>query len=222
MKLFHLPFGIRKSNYTYSAYITQDEYRNLMDYAREHHVKLENFKRFSGDINLIKELIDDIAIVAEDFPKILTVRKSVVIRLDEHSPLEDFATTDYHLISINSKLFNDRLYLEEEYELLTRIGKFVKNTNYRSIIRHELGHVVANTYKLNPLEIARSIFPDKTDFEISEYIHDNLSLYAADYSDGREFISECFSAYYSNIDIPFATKFITTCKKIIKEANDYD
>lgn len=220
MKLFHLPFGIRKSNYTYSAYITQDEYRNLMDYAREHHVKLENFKRFSGDINLIKELIDDIAIVAEDFPKILTVRKSVVIRLDEHSPLEDFASTDYHLISINSKLFNDRLYLEEEYELLARIGKFVKNTNYRSIIRHELGHVVANTYKLNPLEIARSIFPDKTNEEILQFIKSTLSLYAADYKDGREFISEYFSAYYSQADVPFAAKYINKCKELAKEDSE--
>ena len=220
MKLFHLPFGIRRSNYTYSAYITQDEYRNLMDYAREHHVKLENFKRFSGDINLIKELIDDIAIVAEDFPKILTVRKSVVIRLDEHSPLEDFATTDYHLISINSKLFNDRLYLEEEYELLTRIGKFVKNTNYRSIIRHELGHVVANIYRLNPLMIARSIFPDKTNEEILQFIKSTLSLYAADYKDGREFISEYFSAYYSQADVPFAAKYINKCKELAKEDSE--
>lgn len=220
MKLFHLPFGIRKSNYTYSAYITQDEYRNLMDYAREHHVKLENFKRFSGDINLIKELIDDIAIVAEDFPKILTVRKSVVIRLDEHSPLEDFATTDYHLISINSKLFNDRLYLEEEYELLTRIGKFVKNTNYRSIIRHELGHVVANIYRLNPLMIARSIFPDKTNEEILQFIKSTLSLYAADYKDGREFISEYFSAYYSQADVPFAAKYMNKCKELAKEDSE--
>lgn len=220
MKLFHLPFGIRKSNYTYSAYITQDEYRNLMDYAREHHVKLENFKRFSGDINLIKELIDDIAIVAEDFPKILTVRKSVVIRLDEHSPLEDFATTDYHLISINSKLFNDKLYLEEEYELLTRIGKFVKNTNYRSIIRHELGHVVANIYRLNPLMIARSIFPDKTNEEILQFIKSTLSLYAADYKDGREFISEYFSAYYSQADVPFAAKYINKCKELAKEDSE--
>ena len=220
MKLFHLPFGIRRSNYTYSAYITQDKYRNLMDYAREHHVKLENFKRFSGDINLIKELIDDIAIVAEDFPKILTVRKSVVIRLDEHSPLEDFATTDYHLISINSKLFNDRLYLEEEYELLTRIGKFVKNTNYRSIIRHELGHVVANIYRLNPLMIARSIFPDKTNEEILQFIKSTLSLYAADYKDGREFISEYFSAYYSQADVPFAAKYINKCKELAKEDSE--
>lgn len=220
MKLFHLPFGIRKSNYTYSAYITQDKYRNLMDYAREHHVKLENFKRFSGNINLIKELIDDIAIVAEDFPKILTVRKSVVIRLDEHSPLEDFASTDYHLISINSKLFNDRLYLEEEYELLTRIGKFVKNTNYRSIIRHELGHVVANIYRLNPLMIARSIFPDKTNEEILQFIKSTLSLYAADYKDGREFISEYFSAYYSQADVPFAAKYINKCKELAKEDSE--
>lgn len=217
MRLFRLPFGIGKPFQSYSTYITKDEYRELMEYARRHNVKLENFKRFSGDISLIKEIIDDTAVIAKDFPELLTARKSVVIRLDETSPIDDFATTDRHLISINAKIFNDRNYLEKEYELLAQMGKFVKGTSYRSVIRHELGHVVANIYKLDPMEIAKSIFPQKSEFKILEYVHDNISQYAADYEDGTEFISECFSAYYGNTKIPFVVKYVKRCKELIKE-----
>lgn len=85
-------------------------------------------------------------------------------------------------------------------------GHFVKDTTYRSIIRHELGHVVSNMYKLNPMEIAQLVLPGLSNTDIIKYVKENLSLYAADYSDGREFISECFSAYYSGVDNDFAKK----------------
>lgn len=218
---FHLPFGIR-INEKNSSYISREEYKELMDHARLHNVKLENFKRFSGDISLIKEMIDDISLIAQDFPMILNTRKSVVVRLDENSPEDDFATTDRHLISINAKIFNNRKYLENEYHMLSEMGKFVKGTNYRSVIRHELGHIVANVYHINPLSIAKEIFPEKSDFELSEYIFENISIYAADYKDGREFISECFSAYYGNVDIWFAKEYVNKCKEIIKGGSNND
>lgn len=82
----------------------------------------------------------------------------------------------------------------------------VKDTTYRSIIRHELGHVVSNMYKLNPMEIAQLVLPGLSNTDIIKYVKENLSLYATDYSDGREFISECFSAYYSGVDNDFAKK----------------
>ena len=222
MRKFYLPFGIGKHYSLYSSYITQEEYKELMAYARENNVKLENFKRFSGDITVIKEMVDDVVAVAKDFPALLTARKCVVIRLDEASPIDDFATTDRHLISINSKVFNDREYLEKEYELLAEMGKFVKGTNYRSVIRHELGHVVANIYKLDPMCIAKIVLPQKSNEEIIKHIKTFLSLYAADFEDGREFISECFAAYYGMTDNSLAIKYVTKCKELIKEDTNYD
>lgn len=101
--------------------------------------------------------------------------------------------------------------------MLSDLGKFVKGTDYRSVIRHEIGHVIANMYHIDSFFIARKVFPEKTDFQIIEYIHDNLSVYASGYKDGREFISECFSAYYSNIDIWFAKEYVKLCKEFVKE-----
>ena len=213
---FHLPFGIR-TNDRYSSFISKEEYLELMAYANARRVRLEGFKRFSGDISLIKEYVDDVVILVQDFPEILRERKGVVVRLDEYSPENDFATTDRHMISINSKVFNNRDYLEREYKMLSDEGKFVKGTDYRSVARHELGHVVANIYRINPMEIAKSIFLNRSDFEILEYIYKHISEYAGDYEDGREFISECFSAYYGNRDIPFAKQYVEKCKTFVKE-----
>ena len=213
---FHLPFGIRPSDKYYSC-ISKEEYQKLMRYAAARRVRLEGFKRFSGNISLIKELIEDVVVVAKDFPEILVGRKSVVIRLDDYAPDNDFATTDRHLISINSKMYNDKEYLVKEYKTLSEQGKFVKGTDYRGVIRHELGHVVANVYGIVPMEVAKEILPNNRIPEILEYVYDNISEYAAAYEDGREFISECFAAYYGSVDNKFVKEYVEICKKKAKE-----
>ena len=101
--------------------------------------------------------------------------------------------------------------------MLSDAGKFVRGTNYRSVARHELGHVVANIYGIKPMDIAETIMPGVGKAEIIKYVKSQLSLYAADYEDGREIISECFSAYYSGIANPFITGYIDECKNIAKE-----
>ncbi len=213
---FHLPFGIRPSDKYFSC-ISKEEYQELMRYATERGVRLEGFKRFSGEVPLIKELIEDVVNVAKDFPEILVGRKSVVVRLDDYAPDNDFATTDRHLISINSKMYNDKEYLKREYITLSEQGKFVKGTDYRGVIRHELGHVVANVYGIVSMEVAKEIMPNQRIPKILEYVHDNVSEYAAAYEDGREFISECFSAYYGCVNNQFAKKYVEICKKKAKE-----
>lgn len=213
---FHLPFGIRPSDKYFSC-ISKEEYQELMRFATERGVRLEGFKRFLGDISLIKELIEDVVNVAKDFPEILVGRKSVVIRLDDYASDDDFATTDRHLISINSKMYNDKEYLIKEYKTLAEQGKFVNGTDYRGVVRHELGHVVAYVYGIVPMELAKEILSNHRIPMILEYVHDNVSEYAAAYEDGREFISECFSAYYGNVKNLFAEKYVEKCKEKAKE-----
>lgn len=211
---FHLPFGIRQNKSENTSYITKEEFRKLSGYASEHEVRLENFKHFKGDINTIVELIDDITKIAEDFPKILEGRKSLVISLDEHSSEDDFATTVGHIIYLNSNLYADLNYLKSEYDLAVQQGKFVAETDYHGVIRHELGHVVANRYTIDTMKIAKKILPNMTESDIIKYISNHVSLYAADFKDGREFISECFSAYYGGASNSFAEKYVKICKTI--------
>lgn len=213
---FHLPFGIRRGNFENTSFITKSEYQELMSYARANHIKLEGFKQYNGNITDIIELIDDIMVICNDFPKILEGRRSLVISLDTNSSEDDFATTVGHIVYLNAKLYADINYLSSEYRLAVEQKKFVKNTNYHSVIRHELGHVVANTYGIDTMNIAEGILTGKSQAEIIEFVKNNVSYYAADYSDGREFISECFSAYYSNVAIPFAGKYVEQCKEIAR------
>lgn len=127
-----------------------------------------------------------------------------MMRFDENISEKDFATTNRHLISINGNIFNNKDYLEREYQMMTDMGTFVKETSYRSVIRHEVGHVVANIYGLNPMNIAMQVLQMNTENDVLEYVMNNLSLYAAEYEDGREIISESFSAYYNGVDNLFA------------------
>lgn len=218
-----LPFVLGGNSHSvYSTFISKEEYTRIMRYARQRDIKLEGFKKFSGDIHVIEEMVDDILAISKDFPRILTSRKSIVISNDIDSYEDDFATTIDHIIYINSHIYNNTEYLKNEYNVVAQKGHFVKDTTYRSIIRHEVGHVVSNMYRIDPMMVAKNILPDKTNPEIIEYVKHTLSLYAADFPDGREFISECFSSYYSGVDNEFAQKYVDYCIKLAKEAEIYD
>lgn len=216
---FHLPFGIRIGSFSNTSYISKEEFIKLSNYANDNNVRLEGFKRFKGDITDIIDLIDNIEVISKDFPRILNGKKSVIISLDESSSEDDFATAIGHIVYINAKLYNDIDYLKSEYDMAMLNGKFVSNTDYHSVIRHEIGHVVANIYNINTMEIAKMILPCLAESQIIEYVREHLSKYAADYKDGREFISEAFSACYSNVDNEFAKKYVEQCKILAKGGN---
>ena len=44
---------------------------------------------------------------------------------------------------------------------------------------------------------------------------DELSIYSAEYDDGREVISECFSGYYSKSGSEFAEQYVKRCLDIV-------
>lgn len=223
MKL-HLPFGIRQRVSDNATYISKEEYREISEYAVANHIRLEGFKSFKGNVNDVLELIDDIITISKDFPQILVGKKSVVLSLDGYSAEDDFATTIRHIVYLNARLYNDVNYLKLEYETAMIQGKFVEGTDFHSIIRHEIGHIVANTYNITTMEIAKKVLPGLKENEILMHVRDNLSLYAAEYEDGREFISESFSAYYSGVNNDFAKKYVEACKEYIKEkeVTEYD
>lgn len=206
----NLGFATKFSTYKEKA-ILKEECKDLVLYANQRKIKLSHFKKFSGDINVIKSIIDDIVVISIDFPKILEGRKSIELCLDFYLNDDVFATTINHVIYVNAYLFSDVELLQSEYDSAVLDGKFVKNTDFHAIIRHETGHVVANIYKLNPMRIAKIILNSNHEPEIIEYISNELSLYATECPDGREFISESFSGYYSNAGNQFADTFVKKC-----------
>lgn len=169
-----------------------------MKYAREKGVRLSGFKQFDGNIQTVKELVDDVDAIAADFPLIKEGKKPVTILLDESIDSNDFAVTRNHVICINANAFRDTGKLAEEYQKLVDGGWFVKGTDYRSIIRHETGHVIANKYGLDGLETVKTVADVTSNDAAICVARKKLSEYAAFYSDGREIISEAFSGAYSS------------------------
>ena len=199
----------------YGTPISDAQFKTLRSYAESENIRLSVFKDFVGDIETIKLVIDDIAEIARDFPKILDGKEGVILELD-YNLGSDFATTvSGHIIHLNGGYFADVDEMQEEYADGVAKRRFVKGTDWRAIARHETGHVVANLYHINPMEIARAIRAGKSRARILEDLEDDLSLYSAEYEDGREIISECFSAFYSKTGNPFAEEYVALCKEVV-------
>ena len=73
---------------------------------------------------------------------------------------------------------------------------------------------------MNPIQIALDIFETKSVTLVLSRLRDILSIYSAEYVDGREIISESFAAYYSDADIDFAKDYINRCLMLIKKGGD--
>lgn len=199
----------------YGTPISDAQFKALRSYAESRNIRLSGFKDFVGDIKTIKLVIDDIAEIARDFPKILDGKEGAILELD-YNLGSDFATTvSGHIIHLNGGYFADVDEMQEEYAEGVAKRRFVKGTDWRAIARHETGHVVANLYHINPMEIAHTIKAGKSRARILEDLEDDLSLYSAEYEDGREIISECFSAFYSKTGNPFAEDYIALCKEVV-------
>ena len=63
----------------------------------------------------------------------------------------------------------------------------------------------------NGYEPAKKLLKTESNVEVIQYVKENLSLYSAEYDDGREIISECFSGYYSSVNNSFANGFVKRC-----------
>ncbi len=178
--------------------ISNDHFKEVMKYAKDKGVRLSGFKQFDGDIQTVKDLVDDVDAIAVDFPLIKEGKKPVTIFLDDSISSNDFAITRNHMICINANAFRDTGKLAEEYNKLADAGWFMKGTDYRSIIRHETGHVIANKYGLDGLEVIKTVAGVSSNDAAICIARKELSEYAAFYSDGTEIISEAFSGAYSS------------------------
>lgn len=198
----------------YGTPISEDQYKALRNYAEQNGVKLSGFKDFVGDIKVIQTVIDDIIEIAEDFPKILNEKLGICLELDYDMGTDYATTTNGHIIHLNAVFYSDLEMLEEDYQEGVRSGRFVRNTDWRAIIRHEVGHVVCSSYNLRPMDIALELMDEWLDAVLIRLM-DELSIYSAEYDDGREVISECFSGYYSKSGSEFAEQYVKRCLDIV-------
>ena len=133
----------------------------------------------------------------------------------EKMDAEDFAITHGRIISLNLDAYRDVEVLKNEYQKLVDEGWFVKGTDYKAIVNHEFGHVVADVYKINPLKIACEITGMNSKATVI-WLHSNLSKYAGSFDDGREIISEVFADMSSDNPGEFSRKFYAKVLEAIR------
>lgn len=201
--------------------ISEEEYVDLLKHAEEKGIKLVSFKNFDGDVQLIHEMIDDADVIIKDFPRLREDKTKLQIHNAFNMADDDYAETKgRNKVYINNYAFRDKKLLAEDYKIKERENWFVKGTDYRSIIRHELGHVVGKSYFISPMKTAQKVL-DMRPKEVIKYVKNNLSTYSAEQEKGIEIISEVFSAIYSDANNDFALKYYKECVKIIRERSDF-
>ena len=201
----------------YGVPISKEKFQELRSYAEEHGIRLSGFKDFVGDIEVIKTVVDDICEIAQDFPKILDERNGIWLELD-YDLGTDFATTESgHIIHLNAVYFSDMRILRKDYGEGVKEGRFVRGTDWRAIARHETGHVVAGMYHIDPMQVAMCVRKTSARSDVYAYLMEGLSIYSVEYRDGREIISESFSAFYGKTGNTFAEDFLEVCKNISRK-----
>ena len=100
-----------------------------------------------------------------------------------------------NLILSKELVLSNRNGFVELYKLAEE-GWFVKGTDYKSIIIHELGHVFSNRYHINSLEITKKILNFEKVDDIMNYLSSELSNYAAEVVNGNEIIAEIDKIIY--------------------------
>lgn len=200
--------------------ISKEEYKKLRDKINSLGFKVNGLKDFDGDPKLLIDCLEKTQAVRTKYPGLFEGPKQPIISKVIPNGItfsnDDFAVTSGHSIAINSYALRDKDILKNEYAKLAEEGWFVKGTDYKSIVVHELGHVFNNRYHINSLEIAKKIL-EKEENKIYEYLPTNLSKYSAKRG-GVEIISEVFSDYFNNKrPSSFSLKFIEEIDKIIAE-----
>lgn len=211
--------GVSKSDKWQSkgTVISKEEYKELRDYAKEKGIALSEFKKFDGDVSLVKETIDDMSMLVNKYPILNDEKKPLTLKLNYYMEDEEFAQAKGHIIDINGKALRDKELLKSDYLNLSKNGWFTANTSYRAIVKHEIGHTIHDLYKIDTISISKKILNIDSNKELFVLLKNNLSTYSSKFFDGSEILAEVFAEFYdSKNPREFSLKFMEEFDKIIK------
>lgn len=200
--------------------ITAAEHKDLTKYANSKNVLLNNsFKNYDGDISLIKRALDSIEEIRKDYPRLQN--RQIELAVSYSMAPEDYAITRGQKITINGFAYRNAQALEKDYQEAVKNKIFMQGTKSDAIIKHEMGHIYCDTYRINGMRALKREIGTTMDNVATEYIENNLSLYAAKYRNGSEIIPECFASKYGAKEpSQIALKIIKRCDSIIIERGE--
>ena len=199
--------------------ITVEEYRELSAYATSKGVHLQGLRKSDVDTELFREVIDAADMMLGQYPELMgTEKKPFTIKLEIMDSV-DFAEVrkeSSHVLRLNSDAVRSKAALASEYKALVKEGRFVKGTDYTSVVYHEMGHMVSDVYGIDGAEVMKEVL-GKSRTETLLWCRENLSGYSFE-SNGEEIISEVFSSFYgSNSPPKEIVDFMSRCDKMILE-----
>lgn len=103
------------------------------------------FDTYCGDPKVLDQMIDDI-VESKAYWGINNQEMPIKLRYESLGNIDDLAKTKGGVITLNKDIFDDTDYLKRYYSYLASHGTvedqtwFVRGTDYRSVIWHEIGH----------------------------------------------------------------------------------
>lgn len=187
--------------------ISKEDRNDLTDFASQFGIKIQGLKKFDGDIAVLREFVEESGNVLSLFPSLFfDSRRPLTLSLANLAD-DDFGITRGHVIELNKAIFRDKALLEKRYQDLVDEGWFAKGTNYKSIIHHEMGHVISDKFGIDNLAVAKGI-TNLSGGDLFDFIEQNLSEYAGKHFDGVEIPSEALSSFMGNEPSVFALQFV--------------
>ncbi len=93
---------------------------------------------------------------------------------------ETFAMVTGNTLTLNRFMYDDTNFLKCEYDMLVQSGHFAKGTDYRNVIDHEMGHIIAKrdrAFATCTVKIIHNMAAAE-ETNVAEFIRQNISGYA--------------------------------------------
>ena len=174
------------------------------------------FETYCGDPEVLDEALEHIKASQELLTKNGKDDKIVLQYrdlLDDQGRIDTgtFAMVKGKTLTLNRFMYDDTDFLKCEYNALVESGHFTKGTDYRNIVDHEMGHIIAKRDRAfaNRVKHAVGDLAKEYGVSVSDFIQKNISGYA---DSPGELLSEILSKANGN-DPDIAIK-------ILEEASD--
>lgn len=173
--------------------ISEQALKDFADRAQKMNIRLGTgkegsfggFKNYRGD----PQVLDDVLKHIQNNQPILTKLSGddkIILKygnvLDESGRVDTgaFALTKGRTVTLNKFMYDDTDYLIKEYSDMVKSGHFVKGTDYRNIVDHEIGHVSAHQRKQLVIQLRKLCYNKALAKHITygEFVEKNISEYA--------------------------------------------
>lgn len=172
--------------------ISADALQSFADKAEKYGIRFAptygacgGFESYCGDPRVLDDALEHL----KNGKNLLTQRgKDDTILLQYHDILnqsgridpDTFAMVNGRTITLNRFMYDDTEHLKREYAELVKSGHFTKGTDYRNVIDHEMGHVLAKRDRAyaKRCEAAVLRLAEESGESAPAFIRKNISIYA--------------------------------------------